>query len=142
MVWSRPQNAEIFDFEILTLTAVRYLRGRMARRSVLWDYEQHARSEGVALPRPLSEAEQDALLSVVPPSEDAAVQLGLLLEALRERLNPKRRQVDIGRASGRPQSWVSKYEHGAVRLDVIQLEEVATEVKVTLSDLDAMLTRR
>lgn len=112
------------------------------RGSVLWDYEQHVRSEGVALPRPLSEAERDALLSVVPPSEDAAVQLGLLLEALRERLNPKRRQVDIGRALGRPQSWVSKYEHGAVRLDVIQLEEVATEVKVTLSDLDAMLTRR
>lgn len=80
------------------------------------------------------------LLSVVPPCEDAAVQLGLLLEALRERLNPKPRQVDIGRALGRPQSWVSKYEHGTVRLDVIQLEEVVTEVNVTLSDLDVMLT--
>lgn len=112
------------------------------RRSVLWDYEQHVRSAGVALPRPLSRAERDALVAVVPPShgEADAVQLGLLLEALRERFNPKRRQVDIGRVLGRPQSWVSKYEHGAVRLDVIQLEEVAAAVKVTLSDLDAMLT--
>lgn len=49
----------------------------------------------------------------------------LLQEALKQiRLDAQLTQLDLARRLGKPQSYVSKYESGERRLDVIELEEV------------------
>lgn len=59
----------------------------------------------------------------------------LLLEA-RERAGMT--QMEVAKALGRPQSYVSKYEHGDRRLDLIEFLEVA---EATGQDAVAMLRR-
>ena len=54
------------------------------------------------------------------------------------------RQADLAERLGRPQSFVSKYESGERRLDVIELWEVCRALEVPLVDfarrLEEMIT--
>ena len=44
------------------------------------------------------------------------------------------RQVDLAQRLGQPQSFVSKYEAGERRLDIVELEQVCVACGVSLSD--------
>ena len=58
----------------------------------------------------------------------------LFLRLLREiRTEAGLRQVDLARELGQPQSFVSKYEAGERRLDVLELEQVCNCCGVTLA---------
>lgn len=58
----------------------------------------------------------------------------LLLEALKQmRLDAQLTQADLARRLGKPQSYVSKYESGERRLDIIELQEVCTAAGFSLS---------
>lgn len=58
-----------------------------------------------------------------------------LQETLRElRVRAGLRQVDLARLLQQPQSFVSKYESGERRLDLIELREVCHALGVTLAD--------
>jgi transcriptional regulator with XRE-family HTH domain len=52
------------------------------------------------------------------------------------------RQVDVAAALGEPQSFVSKYESGERRLDLIELKQVAEALGVSLIDLVERFTRQ
>jgi transcriptional regulator with XRE-family HTH domain len=45
------------------------------------------------------------------------------------------RQVDLAGKLGRPQSFVSKYESGERRLDVLELNEICKALHVSLSEV-------
>lgn len=45
------------------------------------------------------------------------------------------RQVDVARALGKPQAFVSYYESGARRLDLLELRQVCGVLGVRLVDL-------
>jgi len=45
------------------------------------------------------------------------------------------RQVDLAEKLGRPQSFVSKYESGERRLDVLELNEICKALNVSLSEV-------
>jgi transcriptional regulator with XRE-family HTH domain len=43
-------------------------------------------------------------------------------------------QTDVAQRLGQPQSFVSKYESGERRLDILELREVCAVIGVTLAD--------
>jgi len=43
-------------------------------------------------------------------------------------------QTDVAQRLGQPQSFVSKYESGVRRLDILELREVCAVIGVTLAD--------
>lgn len=51
------------------------------------------------------------------------------------------RQIDMAERLGRPQSFVSKYESGERRLDVLELREVCVALGITLSNFVDQLER-
>lgn len=56
-----------------------------------------------------------------------------LLSLLRRaRLDAGLRQVDLARRLDRPQSFVSKYETGERRLDLVELRQVCAALEITL----------
>jgi transcriptional regulator with XRE-family HTH domain len=55
-----------------------------------------------------------------------------LLSNLRSEANL--RQVDLADRLGKPQSFVSKYESGERRLDLIELREICLVLEISLSD--------
>ena len=55
-----------------------------------------------------------------------------LLSNLRSESNL--RQVDLADRLGKPQSFVSKYESGERRLDLIELREICLVLEISLSD--------
>jgi transcriptional regulator with XRE-family HTH domain len=58
-----------------------------------------------------------------------------LLSLLRElRVRAGIRQVDMVRALGKPQAFVSYYESGARRLDLLELRQVCKVLGVSLPD--------
>jgi transcriptional regulator with XRE-family HTH domain len=58
-----------------------------------------------------------------------------LLSLLRElRMQAGIRQIDMARALGKPQAFVSYYESGARRLDLLELRQVCIALGVSLSD--------
>lgn len=60
----------------------------------------------------------------------------VLQKLLRDlRLNANLRQTDLAKKLGLPQSFVSKYESGERRLDILELRGVCTALGVSLSDL-------
>lgn len=120
---------------------------KTTRHSLLLEFEEHAPPEKYAdesvEPELESAAEREAWESVAsldPGEVDAAFRLGQLLKSLRKSAGLK--QKDIVKELGKPQSWVSKYERGKVRLDVIQLGEVAYELHTKLHTLDELLEDR
>ena len=60
-----------------------------------------------------------------------------MLIALLQRLRNEAglRQVDLAERLGRPQSFVSKYETGERRLDLVELRDVSLALGVSLVDV-------
>lgn len=57
-----------------------------------------------------------------------------LLTLLRQiRLDAGLRQVDLAKRLGQPQSFVSKYESGERRLDLLELKRICDAVGISLS---------
>lgn len=50
-------------------------------------------------------------------------------------------QAEVAKAIGRPQSFVSKYESGEQRLDLMELEDVCIALGETLSSLVRLYER-
>ena len=58
-----------------------------------------------------------------------------LLSLLRElRVQAGMRQVDMAHALGKPQAFVSYYESGARRLDLLELRQICNVLGVSLPD--------
>jgi len=58
-----------------------------------------------------------------------------LLSLLRElRVQAGKRQIDLARALGKPQAFVSYYESGARRLDLLELRQICKILGVSLLD--------
>lgn len=58
-----------------------------------------------------------------------------LLALLRQvRVDAGLRQVDLAERLGQPQSFVSKYESGERRLDLLELEQICNAVGISLSN--------
>jgi transcriptional regulator with XRE-family HTH domain len=58
-----------------------------------------------------------------------------LLSLLRElRLEAGLRQVDMARKLGKPQAFVSYYESGARRLDLLELRQICGILGITLAE--------
>ena len=45
------------------------------------------------------------------------------------------RQVELARRLGKPQSYISKYESGERRLDLVELHDICAAIGVSLADL-------
>lgn len=45
------------------------------------------------------------------------------------------RQVDLAHRLGKPQSFVSKYESGERRLDVLELSDICAALSISLSEV-------
>ena len=58
-----------------------------------------------------------------------------ILTSLRNELGL--RQVDLAQKLGRPQSFVSKYESGERRLDLLEINEICIALHVSLSEVVA-----
>ena len=66
-----------------------------------------------------------------------------LLSLLRElRTEAGIRQVDMARALGKPQAFVSYYESGARRLDLLELRQVCKVLGVSLPDFVRKFEKR
>ncbi|MGO9108555.1 MAG: helix-turn-helix domain-containing protein [Thermoguttaceae bacterium] len=66
-----------------------------------------------------------------------------LLALLRQiRLDAKLRQVDLAKRLGQPQSFVSKYESGERRVDILELRSLCKAVGITLEQFVARLEQR
>jgi transcriptional regulator with XRE-family HTH domain len=66
-----------------------------------------------------------------------------LLSLLRElRTEAGIRQVDMARALGKPQAFVSYYESGARRLDLLELRQVCGVLGVSLPDFVRKFEKR
>ena len=66
-----------------------------------------------------------------------------LLSLLRElRMQAGLRQVDMARALGKPQAFVSYYESGARRLDLLELRQICGILGVSLVDFVRKLEKR
>jgi len=66
-----------------------------------------------------------------------------LLALLRQiRLDAKLRQVDLAERLGQPQSFVSKYESGERRLDILELRSLCKAVGITLEQFVTKLEQR
>lgn len=63
-----------------------------------------------------------------------------LLRASREHAGL--RQEDVAERLGRPQSFVSKYESGERRLDVLELYDVCAALEVSLTDFVVALEKQ
>jgi transcriptional regulator with XRE-family HTH domain len=67
----------------------------------------------------------------------------VLLALLRElRVQAGIRQVDVARALGKPQAFVSYYESGGRRLDLLELHEVCKVLGLSLPDFVRKLEKR
>jgi transcriptional regulator with XRE-family HTH domain len=66
-----------------------------------------------------------------------------LLSLLRElRVQADIRQVDIARALGKPQAFVSYYESGARRLDLLELRQICKVLGISLPDFVRKFEKR
>lgn len=63
-----------------------------------------------------------------------------LLRDLRERAGLK--QTDVAERLGEPQSFVSKYESGERRLDLLEVRQVCAALGVSLAEFVARLEER
>ena len=73
------------------------------------------------------------------PQEGRDVLLALLRQV---RLDAKLRQVDLAERLGQPQSFVSKYESGERRLDILELRSLCKVVGITLEQFVGKLEQR
>ncbi len=73
-------------------------------------------------------------------SLDNQARLQALLRAIRTEAGL--RQVDLARRLGQPQSFVSKYESGERRLDVLELRRICQLLGLSLQDFIRRLEER
>lgn len=67
------------------------------------------------------------------PNHSAATRQAALLRLLRQiREEARLRQLDVATRLGQPQSFVSKYESGERRLDLLEIEQVCGACGVDL----------
>lgn len=66
--------------------------------------------------------------------------LRALLRGIRH--NAGLRQSDLAAKLGRPQSFVSKYEGGERRLDIIEIREICAAIGIELSEFVSLLEKR
>lgn len=52
------------------------------------------------------------------------------------------RQIDLAEKLGKPQSFISKYESGERRLDLVELNEICRALHVSLSEVASRLEHR
>ena len=80
-----------------------------------------------------------ALVSFIRMSDsktcDPSKFLPAILTSLRTELGL--RQVDLAQKLGRPQSFVSKYEAGERRLDLLEINEICIALHISLSEVVA-----
>jgi len=50
------------------------------------------------------------------------------------RIEAKLRQVDLAERLGEPQSFISKYESGERRLDILEIREICEAIGIPLED--------
>jgi len=73
-------------------------------------------------------------------NKESRTERARLLTLLRQfRLDAGLRQTDLAERLGQPQSYVSKYESGERRLDVLELRQVCQAVGTTLDEFAAKL---
>ena len=66
---------------------------------------------------------------------DKRAQRVILQQLLRElRVEAQLRQIDVARCIGQPQPFVSKYESGERRLDLIELKQICSALDVPLAE--------
>ncbi len=76
--------------------------------------------------------------NLYPPEES-----NVLLSQLRQiRLDANLRQVDLAERLGQPQSFVSKYESGERRLDILELRSLCKAVGISLAQFVSKLEER
>jgi transcriptional regulator with XRE-family HTH domain len=75
----------------------------------------------------------------MPRSSRSPRQARLQQMLIEQRLLAGLTQVELARRLKRPQSFVSKYENGERRLDVIELVEVAEEIGCRADEIIAKL---
>jgi len=69
------------------------------------------------------------------PTPGGASKKQRLLALLRaKRLEAGLRQADLARRLGQPQSFVSKYESGERRLDILEIQRICQALGITLSE--------
>ena len=73
----------------------------------------------------------------MPRSQGTPQQEALCAVLRAIRLNRKLTQIELAERLDRPQSFVSKYECGERRLDLVELGEVCDALEVALRDLIA-----
>ncbi len=73
----------------------------------------------------------------MPRSQGTPQQEALCAVLRATRLDRKLTQVELAERLERPQSFVSKYECGERRLDLVELSEVCDALEVALRDLIA-----
>jgi transcriptional regulator with XRE-family HTH domain len=73
------------------------------------------------------------------PPQEHVVLLALLRQV---RLDAKLRQVDLAERLRQPQSFVSKYESGERRLDILELRSLCKVVGLSLEQFVAKLEER
>lgn len=80
---------------------------------------------------------QQFLCWAVMLSEDFTSKQELVLRAILSQLRSEAnlRQFDLAERLGKPQSFVSKYESGERRLDLIELRQICGALGISLSDL-------
>ena len=66
--------------------------------------------------------------------------LARLLRELRTRVELT--QTDVAVALGKPQSYVSKYESGERRLDLVELSDLCSVLGISLTDLVSQFEKR
>lgn len=67
------------------------------------------------------------------PWDQDREKLRALLKKLRKN-NAGLTQVDLSKALGKPQSFVSKYETGERKLDYVEIMEICRVFKITMED--------
>ena len=77
-------------------------------------------------------------MSLTPSASDQKKLLSLLREV---RVEAGLNQADLAARLGRPQSFVSKYETGERRLDILELRAVCAAVGLGLDDFVRRLER-
>ena len=73
------------------------------------------------------------------PQEECSSLLSLLRQI---RQDANMRQVDLAERLGQPQSFVSKYESGERRLDILELRSLCKAVGITLGQFVSRLEER
>ena len=73
------------------------------------------------------------------PQEEYSSLLSLLRQI---RLDANMRQVDLAERLGQPQSFVSKYESGERRLDILELRSLCKAAGITLGQFVSRLEER